>query len=93
MGRNNKEVEMNFYECRFIEKEMWFDTYTEFCKCRRGIKRLYRGLRKDGKLMFKWYLYANIHMNETYKGYIWDYLNDYIDETELLYRLRFYKAK
>lgn len=81
-----------FYECKFIVKEMWFHTYFDFCDVRAGIKRLYKGLSKNGKEFYKWYVYANIHMNETYKNAIWDYLNDYDDGLELLRLKQYYKS-
>ena len=46
-------------------------------------------------LFYKWYIFANIHMNETYKNAIWDYLNQFEEyyEINLLNLKRFYKAK
>lgn len=81
-----------FYECDFISREMWFHTYTEFCDLRYGIKRLYNGLSRNGKEFYKWYVYANIHMGETFKNAIWDFLNDYDDGRELLRLEKYYKS-
>lgn len=82
----------DFSQCRFIAREMWFITYIDFCDNRRGIKRLYNELDRDGKEFYKWYVYANIHMKEFYKNAIWDYLNDYDPNgVELMRISRFYK--
>ena len=74
----------DFSECRFIKEALQFYTYKDFCKNRFTIKRLYKTLTKDGKLFYKWYVYANVHMDELKKNYIWDFLNDYDNGTELM---------
>lgn len=83
-----------FVECKFIDNEMQFITYIDFCENRKAIKQLFKSLSTNGKLFYKWYVYANIHTNEFYKNKIWDYLNDY-DEygIELLKQLSKYKVK
>ena len=82
----------DFSECSFIENEMKYYTYNDFCENRNAIKNLYKKLSKNGKIFYKYYIYANIHMNLFYKDKIWDFLNDY-DEygIELMSKLRFYK--
>ena len=84
----------DFSICDFIEERMWFFTYYDFCDNRKYIKRLFDGLNKQQKKFYKWYVYANIHMNETFKDRIWSYLNDY-DEygKELMRAKRFYRGK
>lgn len=84
----------DFSECRFISETMWFYTYFDFCENRKSIKRLFNVLTENGKLFYKWYVYANIHMNSQYKNAIWDYLNDYDPHGfELLHLKRNYKVK
>ncbi len=86
-------METDFSECSFIENEMKYYTYEDFCKYRYAIKRLFNLLSKNGKIFYKYYVYANIHMNTTCKDRIWDFLNGY-DETgyELMRIARFYKS-
>ena len=84
--------DIDFKICRFIEENMYFLTYNDFCDNREIIKELFQQLDKNGRLFYKWYVYANIHMNETYKNYIWDYLVGYDDGINLMYKRRFYKA-
>ena len=85
----------DFSICKFIDEKMWFFTYYDFCDNRHDIKQLFETLNNDQKLFYKWYIFANIHMNETYKNAIWDYLNQFEEyyEINLLNLKRFYKAK
>ena len=83
-----------FSECKFIKKELWYYTYYDFIDNRKAIKRAYKDLSINGKQFYKWYVYANIHMNLTYKNAIWDYLNDYdVDGFHLLLLVRYYKTQ
>lgn len=86
--------EFDFSECEFIDEAMKYYTYDDFCQQCKTIRALFNVLTKNGKRFYLWYVYANIHMNETFKNKIWDYLNGY-DENgfELLNARRIYKAK
>ena len=80
--------------CKFIKEEMWYYTYYDFCNSRKLIKALYKSFSENEKLLYKWYVYANTHMDMLYKNAIWDYLNDFDENgTELIRLVRFYKAK
>lgn len=68
--------DIDFTECSFIKKELCFLDYTEFCKNAFAIKKMYKELTKNGKIFFKWYVYANIHMTEYFKNNIWEFLNN-----------------
>lgn len=85
---------VDFSICEFIKDKMWFFTYYDFCDNRQSIRENFQEMSKNEKLFYKWYVYANIHMNETFKNAIWDYLN-FVDSygIELLKLMRFYKAK
>lgn len=84
----------DFSICDFIEERMWFFTYYDFCDNRKQIKQLFNDLTRQEKAFYKWYVYANIHMNEIFKNKIWDYLVGYDEHGfELLRAKRFYKAK
>jgi len=67
--------DVDFSECRLIKEELCFLTYDEFCRYRKGIIKLFNQLSENGKLFYKYYIYANIHMKHTYKDAIWDYIN------------------
>ena len=84
----------DFSICDFIEERMWFFTSYDFCDHRKHTKQLFNALTRQEKAFYKWYVYANIHMNEIFKNKIWDYLNNY-DEygKELMRAKRFYRAK
>ena len=66
----------DFKECQFIKKELCFLDYIEFCYNAKIIKMYYNELSKNGKIFYKWYVYANIHMDEKFKNIIWEFLND-----------------
>ena len=82
----------DFSECEFIESEMKFYTYNDFCKNRKAICRLFLSLSKNGRVFYKYYVYANTHMKLNFKNRIWDYLNGYCNEEELLKLEALYKA-
>ena len=84
---------IDFSDCEFINQYMKYYTFYDFCDDREMIKFLFQGLDHNVKRFYLWYVYANIHMNETYKNAIWDYLNDNIDDEELLRMKILYKAK
>lgn len=87
--------DIDFSICSFIKEELSFLTYFDFCKNAKILKAYYEALDKNGKIFYKWYVYANIHMEECYKNYIWEYLNN--DEPEvyvnLIANLNKYKVK
>ena len=69
--------EVDFSICTFIKETMWYFTYEDFCNNRYILRRLYKTLNKNEKQFYKWYVYANIHMGQSHKNAIWDYLNEY----------------
>lgn len=84
---------VDFSECAFIQEVMRYFTYYDFCDNRKIIKKHFEKLSANGKIFYKYYVYANIHMDITYKNAIWDYLNDYDNGSELLRLKKFYRAK
>lgn len=82
----------DFDFCEFIESNLSFITFNDFCQNRHAIKKQFDTFKRSQKRFYMWYIYANIHINEKFKNYIWDYLNGYMSEEDLLYRKRFYKA-
>ena len=77
-------TEKELKECWFINDEMKFYTYKDFLDNCVALKKLYnKTLSKYGKLMYKWYLYANIHLTIQQKNKAWGYLNNDIDKTAL----------
>ena len=85
----------DFSVCEFIERQMWFITYNDFCDRRAGIKRLFEKMPLNQQIFYKWYVYSNVHCSENFKNAIWDYLNfnDTEYELELTRLKRLYKAK
>lgn len=85
--------EVDFSICPYIKDNMWFFTYYDFCDNRKVLKKMYEELEETAQQFYKWYVYANIHMDICYKNKIWDYLNGYDNGEELLKAKRFYKAR
>lgn len=85
---------VDFSVCEFIDENMWFFTYADFCENRAIIKRMFDSLKYPGKKFYMWYVYANVHTSEQQKNKIWNYLNGYdYNGEELLQALEFYKHK
>lgn len=72
--------DIDFTMCPFIRNELCFLTYFDFCKNAKVLKAYYQILDDNAKRFYKFYVYANIHMNEYFKDRIWEYLNNPDDE-------------
>lgn len=68
-------TDYDFKEVEFINKNMRYLTYNDFVKNHDKIKKRFNEMTRHGRIFFKWYVYANIHMNEYLKNIIWEYLN------------------
>lgn len=80
---------IDFSDCQFIEERMKFYTYYDFCDNCDYIRTLFeRKLSTNGKLFYKWYVYANTHMKNCFKNAIWDFLNGYDDGKYKLMELK-----
>ena len=72
--------EVDFEFCEFIEWNMSYVTYSDFCNKCATIKSMFRVLNQQQKRFYKWYVYSHIGMRETHMNAIWEYLNQ--DESE-----------
>lgn len=75
--------DVDFKECRVIENCLCYLTFDEFYKFREVITKAFNELSKDGKLFYKYYVYANIHMKLNCKDAIWSYINSPTAENEI----------
>ena len=66
----------DFDYCPFIKQQLCFLTYIDFCENAALIKINFLRLPNDAKIFYKWYIYANIHMDEYHKNLIWNFLNE-----------------
>ena len=73
-------TDIDFLQCDFIDKNMCYVNYFDFCDNCYAIKSLYAELDHNAKRFYKWYVYANIHMLENFKTAIWNLLN--VDDPE-----------
>ena len=65
----------DFQFCEFIDYNMSYLTYADFCNKCALIKKMFQELNYYQKRFYKWYVYANINMGMNYKNTIWQYLN------------------
>ena len=75
-------ADTDFSECSLIDDILCFLTYDEFCTYRKIIKKMFAQLSKNGKKFYKYYIYANIHMEIRHKDAIWIFLNDETRQSE-----------
>lgn len=71
--------------CEFIEEYLRFVTYNDFCKNCKAIKFYFQQLDEKSKRFYKWYVYANVFIDEGRKNLIWHFLN--VDDVDALSRL------
>lgn len=88
-------TDIDFTDCDFIDKNMNYLNYFDFCDTCYTIKSLYNQLDRNGKRFYKWYVYANIHMDTIYKDKIWNFLNVDLPEAyiELIGMKQMYRKK
>jgi len=89
-------TDFDFTSCPFLKEQLCFLTYFDFCENAKIIKFIYEGLETNAKIFYKWYVYANIHMNEYFKDKIWDYLNAEEDNeiySDLILSISKYKVR
>ena len=86
-------MNVDLSDCKFLDIDLRFYTYTEFCSKNRLIKKKYERLNDVQKTFYHYYIYANQHMTQTYKDRIQEYLNDDCDEKELYNIIKFYKPR
>ena len=88
-------TDVDFKECRLINEYLCYLTYDDFCMHRKIIKTMFDNLSAEGKMFYKYYVYANIHMEVKFKDIIWTYLNDATGnvEIDLLHLKNQYKVK
>jgi len=79
------------YDCDFIDARLQFINYNDFIERMGLIKKIYKRLTPKGIQFYKWYIYANVHMNRIYKDIIWDYLNGDKDDEYVLKMQKRYK--
>ena len=87
--------DIDFSVCPFIRNELCFLTYNDFVRNARILKLFYDAMEDDAKIFYKWYVYANIHMDESFKNLVWNYLNSNEEEdyNNLIDNVKKYKVK
>ena len=78
-------------DCEFIDDRLQFYNYNDFIERRFLIKQRFKKIPYQSKRMYKWYVYANVHMNMIYKNIVWEYLNGDKDDEYVLKMQKRYK--
>jgi len=79
--------------CEFIDQYLRFVLYDDFCQNCNVIKAYFNKLDNAGKRFYKWYVYANVFIDEQRKNLIWQFLNcDDVNVYEQLLR-RYHRKK
>ena len=79
--------------CEFIDQYLRFVLYDDFCQNCKAIKAYFNKLDNAGKRFYKWYVYANVFIDEQRKNLIWQFLNcDDVNVYEQLLR-RYHRKK
>lgn len=66
----------DFTQCRLIEERMRYIDIYDFVNASNVIKARFNMLTTEGKIFYKYFVYAHTGTNEAEKNAIWDYLND-----------------
>lgn len=83
-------TDKEYFDCKFINKYMSFYTYIEFYENRKLYKSKLKEMSVNDVYLYKWYIYANTHMNCKTKDLIWNYLttSDITEEIMISSKLR-----
>lgn len=76
----------DFTQCRFIEEYMRFVDLLDFIKVGHIIKARFVKMNDDGKMFYKYFIYAHVNTTMKQKDAIWDYLTN--DDKKYATRLR-----
>lgn len=71
-------------DCEFIiNLGINYYVFNDFVCKRKHIKKVYENMVYEKRRIYKYYVYANVNMNNRKKDIIWDYLNESVEENEL----------
>jgi len=62
----------------FIQDNMQFYSYSDFRHNAMAIRRLFLKMKRQGKKLYQWYVFANTNINQEQKRKVWDFLNCYL---------------
>lgn len=65
----------DFTQCRLIEERMRYIDIYDFVNASHVIKARFEKLSTEGKMFYKYFVYAHTGTTEAEKNAIWDYLN------------------
>lgn len=66
----------DFTQCRLIEERMRYADIYDFVNASQVIKKRFKRMTNEGKMFYKYFVYAHVGTDENEKNAIWDFLND-----------------
>lgn len=76
-----------------VDDDMFFYTFTDFIYFKDRIKKKLHTKDKDYYFMYRMFVESRPWIKDFYRGCIWDYLNYYMTEDELLSHYETYMKK
>lgn len=76
-----------------IDRDMAFYTFNDFIRLRKHIKDRLAEKDREYIMIYRMYVESRPWVKDFYRGCIWDYLNDYMTDEELLGRYDEYLVK
>ena len=76
-----------------VDVDMFFYTFDDFIKRKEYIKNKLHTKDRDYYFLYRMFVESRPWMKDFYRGCIWDYLNDYMTEDELLSHYETYMKK
>lgn len=80
-------------DSKVIDKRLLFYGFENFFKRRLIIKALLPTKSVEERIIYRYYLYSQPFINDTLKNYMWDYLNNYMDEASFMLIHRNYSKR
>lgn len=74
-------------------EDMLFYTFEDFMNDREYLKKSYMKKNNQYKLLYGLYVQSRPWVKDYFRGCIWDYLNDYKDDTAIILEYMKYKAR
>ena len=83
-------TDQEYFDCKFITEDIAFYTIVDFYEKSRYLKAKINKMDSNQIYLYKWYLYANTHVNVKTKDLMWEYLTcrDFFEEASMRCKLR-----
>ena len=76
-----------------VDNDMLFYTFDDFMKIRKHIKKKLRNKKSRDYIIYRMYVESRPWIKDFFRCCIWDFLNDYMTDAELMHEYDKYLAK